>query len=484
MTCPTGLRRAAFLLALHLLSLQAMAETAPDLSDKRGKVKIGIARFSGENLSPNQKTMVDTMPMRLKAVLEPISSRALGAEEREAYRSASLLAKILDIGKSLDEQLGQYDMKILSEKGPKETAASRKGLVAGIDGAKKNLETYSDFPLSNISVEKSKPVEWVKPSDSKDILDSPAVNARAFCVQQDLDILVSGSLRGSGEYVFLEIYAYHRFLDARIFEWKTALGEDDTQAALDEFSLILAEALLGRKTGVLRVTASPARAHIKVNGKFAGNSPSVTPFADSGSYEVSVSAPGYLEESATVTVAEGSDSSVAFELKALPLGSVSVQSDPDGAELYIDAAKAGETPLDLGQNGQLRSVRARKEGYKDSYFVIDGKKTGELKVPLVTLEESLKNSFSKQKDRFYYSAGAFMLSLPVSVLCAGMFNQYLSNAQSAEAGSSTAEQKEAARLLFEGQRNLWEMAAYGAGSLSVGLLGYTVYRFILYLQSS
>jgi hypothetical protein len=454
------------------------------VADKRPSVRVGIARLLAENLSDNQKTMTDTIPMRLKANLETLKTRSLGEEEREAYRSASLLAKIRELGKSLDEQLGQYDMKILSEKTAKEAAASRKGLKPGILKARKDLDDYAKIPLSDIEVSVSKPIDWVQPQGGAEVLEAPSSSQKAYCEKQNLDILISGSLKGSGEYAFLEVYAYHRYLDKRIFEWKTALAEDDSQSAIDEFSAVLAQSLLGRETGTLRVSARPERAEIRINGNFAGNSPSVTPFADSGSYSVSVSAPGYVSEERTVSVEAGLDAALSFDLAALPQPTIGVTSMPEGADIYLEGQKIGQTPLDLRQNGQIRSFRARKEGYKDTSFVVDGKTAGQLKVRLTGIEESKKNSFAKQKDRFYYAAGAFMVSLPFSVLCVGMSNQYSSNLDRVNAGTYTEEQKAAAASLMDGPGESWRLAAIGASALSSGLLGFAVYRFFLYLNSS
>jgi hypothetical protein len=454
------------------------------VADKRLAVRIGIARLSAENLSENQKTMTDTIPMRLKANLESLKTRSLGDDEREAYRSASLLAKVLELGKSLDEQLGQYDMKILSEKTAKDAAASRKSLKPGIQKARKDLDDYAKIPLSDIEVSVSMPIDWVLPQGGAELLEAPVAGQKAYCEKQNLDILISGSLKGSGEYAFLEVYAYHRFLDKRIFEWKTALADDDTQSAIDEFSAVLAQSLLGRKTGSLRISALPERAEIRINGNFAGNSPSVTPFADSGSYAVSVSAPGYVAEERNVSVEEGLDAALSFDLAALPQPTIGLTSVPEGADIYLEGQKIGQTPLDLGQNGQIRSFRARKEGYKDSSFVVDGKTSGQLKVSLTSLEDSKKNSFARQKDRFYYAAGAFMVSLPFSVLCVGMYNQYSSNLDRVNAGTYTAEQKAEAGTLMDGPGESWRLAAIGTSALSSGLLGFAVYRFFWYLKSS
>jgi hypothetical protein len=77
-----------------------------------------------------------------------------------------------------------------------------------------------------------------------------------------------------------------------------------------------------------------------------------------------------------------------------------------------------------------------------------------------------------------------MVSLPFSVLCVGMSNQYSSNLDRVNAGTYTEEQKAAAASLMDGPGESWRLAAIGASALSSGLLGFAVYRFFLYLNSS
>jgi hypothetical protein len=478
---------AAILAFFSLLALVAplyCQKKAISIEDKRKTVKIGFSRLQESNLSQNQKTLADTIPLRLMDVLSAIDYRTISPDEAEAYRSAALLEKIMEVGLKLDEGIVKYDMKILTEKGDAETQTARKSLKGPIKASKKELEAYSTFDIKAVKVEAEKNVEWVKPSQSAKLFPYQLSGPQSFCAREDLDIVVSGSLSGSSGYAFLEIYAYHRYLGKRVFEWKTALAEDDSAAAIDEFSSLLAKALLGRETTSLLVKAAPQKAEIFVDGKYVGNAPYVSAFSLPGKHEIVVSSPGFADLAATVMLEEGKAFEKTFELKSLELGSLSLATEPAGAYIYLNAAKIGQTPLDLPVIEEPRSIRAKSDGFMDKVLVIPEGAKLPISSSLVTKEEGERNSFKKQRDRFYLSAGAFMVSLPVSVLCVGMFNQYYENLTNVNSGNYTQEQQAAAGERMGAPFYAWQTSAFASCGVSAGLLGFCVYRFVLYLKSA
>jgi hypothetical protein len=484
------MRKSSFASTIAFFSLLALAtplfcqKKAISIEDKRKTVKIGFSRLQESNLSQDQKTLVDTIPLRLMDVLSAIDYRTISPDEAEAYRSAALLEKIMEIGQKLDEGIVNYDMKVLTEKGDAETLTARKVLDGPIKASKKELKAYSTFDIKAVKVENEKNVEWAKPSQSEKLFPYQLSGPQSLCVNQDLDIVVSGSLSGSSGYAFLEIYAYHRYLRKRIFEWKTALAEDDSTAAIDEFSSLLAKALLGRETTSLLVKAAPQKAEISVDGKYVGNAPYLSAFTLPGKHEIVVASPGYADMAATVMLEEGQAFEKTFGLKSLELGNLSLATDPAGADIYLNATKVGQTPLDLPVIEEPRSIRAKSDGFMDEVLVIPEGAKLPISSSLVTKEEGEKNSFKKQRDRFYLSAGAFMVSLPVSVLCVGMFNQYYENLTSINSGNYTSEQQASAGERMGAPFYTWQVSAYASCGVSAGLLGFCVYRFVLYLKSA
>ncbi len=67
-----------------------------------------------------------------------------------------------------------------------------------------------------------------------------------------------------------------------------------------------------------------------------------------------------------MTVAAGADETLAFEMKAVPyFGSLAVVINIDGAEVFVDGKKVGDSPVKeaLKLSAGKRFVEIKKDGY-------------------------------------------------------------------------------------------------------------------------
>jgi sugar lactone lactonase YvrE len=116
-------------------------------------------------------------------------------------------------------------------------------------------------------------------------------------------------------------------------------------------------------TGSILVTSSPPGAEIWINSADTGQkTPAVFSGKDPGSYLVTVIKSGYVTPATrTVTVTAGQETDVNF---ALDEGSLYVTSVPDGAEVIIDGADAGQTTnWTFTAHEGSHSVAVSKAGY-------------------------------------------------------------------------------------------------------------------------
>ena len=117
-------------------------------------------------------------------------------------------------------------------------------------------------------------------------------------------------------------------------------------------------------TGAVSVVTEPEGARILVNGVSRGLSPLEVSDVPPGAVLIEARRTGYRTAYATVNVFEGQR--VLHEMKLEPvLGLVLVETDPPGAEVEIDSAYRGETPL-LLHNLPLGTYRVRLQA--DRYF--------------------------------------------------------------------------------------------------------------------
>ncbi len=97
-------------------------------------------------------------------------------------------------------------------------------------------------------------------------------------------------------------------------------------------------------TASINVSSEPAGAQVYVNHQLRGTSPLVIDALKAGTYLVTLSKPGFEDYHKTVDLNDGIHFPVQAELEAMR-GLLLVQSAPAGAEVSIDGASFGVTPL-------------------------------------------------------------------------------------------------------------------------------------------
>lgn len=125
--------------------------------------------------------------------------------------------------------------------------------------------------------------------------------------------------------------------------------------------------------GAIDVVSYPAGAAVYLDGTLKGTTPSAGAYTISnvavGSHTVRVSMSGYQDYTTSVTVSGATTSHVTATLQPAPVtsaGSIEVTSSPSGAEIYIDNAYKGITPLTVdGIAAGSHTVMLAHSGYSD-----------------------------------------------------------------------------------------------------------------------
>jgi len=96
--------------------------------------------------------------------------------------------------------------------------------------------------------------------------------------------------------------------------------------------------------GGLTVNSTPAGAILFLNGQYRGMTPVTVPDLDPGTYVASLSAPGFLNQSAQVEIEAGALTTVSVKL--LPAnGTLWITTVPVGGTITIDGGEKGITPV-------------------------------------------------------------------------------------------------------------------------------------------
>ncbi|MCL0088559.1 PEGA domain-containing protein, partial [Dehalococcoidia bacterium] len=120
------------------------------------------------------------------------------------------------------------------------------------------------------------------------------------------------------------------------------------------------------RTGSLSITSQPPGAEVYVDGLFRGHTPLTLEEIAPGSYLLWVRLEGYEDWEKKVVVRAGITTRETAELKPPPTGSLSITSEPSGAEVYVDGLFRGHTPLTLEElPPRPYLLWVRLEGYED-----------------------------------------------------------------------------------------------------------------------
>ncbi len=117
--------------------------------------------------------------------------------------------------------------------------------------------------------------------------------------------------------------------------------------------------------GHLRIESTPPGASVLADGKTLGTTPLDLSPLDAGEHDFTLTLARYQSADIKVTI-EGRDQrqNLAVDLKP-DWATVTISSEPDGASVFIDGTKRGETPVDLKVTSGERQLTLKKQGFAD-----------------------------------------------------------------------------------------------------------------------
>lgn len=125
---------------------------------------------------------------------------------------------------------------------------------------------------------------------------------------------------------------------------------------------ILINVPLLNNIGTLSLVSTPEAAEIEIDGRTYGNTPFKGQF-EQGQHKISLTKNGYRLYEKIVTIIRDETTEVSAQMEMLP-GSLSIESEPTGAALFINGIDYGVTPYkrEAIEAGEY-TVRLSKEGY-------------------------------------------------------------------------------------------------------------------------
>jgi len=168
--------------------------------------------------------------------------------------------------------------------------------------------------------------------------------------------------------------------------------------------------------GSIYIISTPSSAEVNLDGSYKGITPITIPSISTGSHTVVLKKSGYNEVSKTINVEYGQTTSIS-ETLILLTGSISVSSNPNGADVYLDGNYEGSTPITI-PNVPIgsRTVVLKKSGYNEVSKTINVEygQTTSISETLILLTGSISVS-SNPNGADVYLDGNYKGSTPITI---------------------------------------------------------------------
>ena len=165
--------------------------------------------------------------------------------------------------------------------------------------------------------------------------------------------------------------------------------------------------------GYLNVYSDPPLARVYLNGEYIGKTPIKNYKLLEGTYALKIVRPNYREHKENITITPGETTDINATLT--PIGFLSINSEPSGAEVFIDENYVGETPLEIEVptgNHTLTLTKNEYEQYSTNLTLSSGERK-EITVKLVPTFGYMSVKSDKENAKVYID-GKYLGNTPIA----------------------------------------------------------------------
>jgi hypothetical protein len=153
---------------------------------------------------------------------------------------------------------------------------------------------------------------------------------------------------------------------------RSALTMSAAVLLLAAFGLVSGAGAQAGAGGTIVITGAVDGAEVYVDGELVGQAPLEPIDAAPGSHTVRVTRAGYTEFTDVVRVRKGKATKFPVEMIAVSMV-LSLRSEPEGAQVFVDENFAGEAPLELDLLEGIHKLKLSKFNYRDLEKQIDAR---------------------------------------------------------------------------------------------------------------
>lgn len=128
-----------------------------------------------------------------------------------------------------------------------------------------------------------------------------------------------------------------------------------------------------KSTGSISVSSDPAGATVTLDGTQSKITPSTYTNVKTGTHSIEIKKSGYSPYTSTVSVTSGGESEISASLSRVKnTGSLTVNSDPSGASIYLNNVYYGISPIHIDTlDAGIYTIKAEKSSYNSDTEIIN-----------------------------------------------------------------------------------------------------------------
>ena len=175
---------------------------------------------------------------------------------------------------------------------------------------------------------------------------------------------------------------------------------------------------LGQPDAHLTLTSVPSGAEVTIGGVHRGRTPIEVDLPAGIQHELVVNSPGYAPWSRPIFADAGKKVSVAAKLETVG-ARVTIQGEPDGAQLFIDGIDAGHTPQSLELSAIEHRIEVRKEGWLTYTSTVTPAKGLDRTLQYRLVPEDRSGALAQTASTVYTQTGYMMRLVPSGTFSMG-----------------------------------------------------------------
>jgi hypothetical protein len=459
-----------------LFSADTNEEFTPPSAGEKSWIA-GFSTFSVENISLENRYLKSSIPLLLIEKIRDCDTHLL-SENEIGYRRQTILDNELSaVKKSLSDNRTKRD-ELLFSVDKRVTEKNYKKYTEEIEADTARLEYLEGLDIESIIVEEEKPIEFWEGNLEGKLIEFNGINPAGVVKKSTLDLLVYGFLEEIEDYIFVEVDVYSAAAGEIIFEYEDAAAREDLEIVVEALSNDLATVLLGREWATLTVVPDPPESSIYLDGELAGIGTTVIRFLETGMRNIRITARGHIDSFLDVDLGVQDQLIIEMTAEKKELGEITIESFPEGADLFISSVWMGRTPVTVPRPDISSQVIIRLEEFEEKKFILTPDSPESITYSLSRDIINWTKEIEGKKNSFYNSFGYFVLSLPLPVMLYGSYQNYYIALEDLKDSGNTDEIR---RILNTGTALYYSYL--GGVTISTGLFINMLYKLFDYIRS-